>query len=160
MAESSSNKKDYGAVVENALLQLEQEGKNQTIQNVIAITGGSRRDIAPAVRETKDRLADRLKREMVAPEMPEEVEQTMRDVWTLAHELASSDFRKLQAANQAEFEAQNSRVVELEELLVKTKIEMKDWRSKAIMANSHADVFEKQLRECRKLLKSAEARLA
>ncbi len=36
MTELSWNKKNYGAVVKNALLQLERDGKNQTVQNVIA----------------------------------------------------------------------------------------------------------------------------
>ncbi|WP_306752393.1 DNA-binding protein [Paracoccus actinidiae] len=70
----TSAKKDYEAVVETAIKELTALGEEISVKEVIKLTGGSRRDIAPAVSRVKNRLRRRERRIWSAPDIPAAVQ--------------------------------------------------------------------------------------
>ncbi len=152
--------KDHVAVAERAILQLEAEGAKPTVAEIIKLTGGSRREMAPAIREAQDRLEEKRKRLMAVPEMPVDLAALADDIWTRAYELCSKDFETLQNATLAECARQIARVKETEALLACAEVDAESWQKRAETAEFHASEMKARVSMLEVAIEVAEALLA
>ncbi len=152
--------KDYGKLVERAILEIQAGGRKPTVANVLHVTGGSKRDIAPAFREAQKRLREQEERRTAIPDMPTELVVLAHDLWVHAYEHSSADFRILQHASHAECQRLEKNVLETEALLATAEIDAETWQGRAEAAEAHADELEARLSTLDTALKVCEARLS
>lgn len=153
-------KKDYIALAETAILQLEEQGISPSIAKVREITGGSNRDVLPAYRQAIDRLQERRDRDLKAPAMPAELEHKLSELWPLAYECASREFRPLVRIAEGEKERAQTRVLEIEKLVSEVELEMEDWQLRTEIAEDLVAKLERKNSELRHEFEKAEVRLA
>ena len=158
---SNSSKKDYIALAETAILQLEEQGISPSIAKVREITGGSNRDVLPAYRQAIDRLQERRDRDLKAPAMPAELdEHKLSELWPLAYDCASREFRPLVRVAEGEKEKAQTRVLEIEKLVSEVELEMEDWQLRAEKAENLVAKLERKNSDLRHEFEKAEVRLA
>ena len=158
--ETTKKTKDYVAIAERAITQILADGEKPTVAKVIAITGGSKRDFAPAFREAQERLREKEERRMAAPEMPADLVTAAHDLWVMSYEHASSDFQRLQVTTLEERDRWKESLLETEGLLATTEIEAEALEVRAKDAEAREVVLIKRVAKLELDLRVAHERLA
>jgi hypothetical protein len=158
-------KSDRPAAIE-ALLRshrAENPGTWPRYQEVLSAVGGSERDFAPLMRETKQRI---LSEELVLtqpPELPDDLEDAAKrfvtECWRQATTLADSNAAELQRDRQADWLAMDEERSEMDAMVGRLVDERDAERARADDAEGREDALREELECERAAREEAETRL-
>lgn len=156
-----SGERSLDARVEKAYLQIEAEkdGKAPTHEEIRKITGGSYRDLGPAIKRVRAGLAERREIAAKTPKMPEEVREKLDAVWQVACQMADAAATKVlqeRAAERADWAAERDQFLEA---LGAVEDERDAARAEAEAAQAQVTELDQALAASEKALHEANARL-
>jgi len=132
-------------------------------QDVLSAVGGSERDFAPLMRETKQRLLSEELTLTQLPELPDDLEDAAKrfvtECWRQATALADSNAAEIQRARQADRRAMDEERSELDAMVGRLVDERDAERVRADDAEGRAAALREALEHERAAREEAETRL-
>lgn len=105
--------------VAKAFDDLDKQGRKATLSAVQEMTGGSFRDVTPAVREVKAAREARLEAARAVPEMPEAVAEAASVLWETAYRLADDVAASERRGHAEVVSGLTDQVAEMQEIAAK-----------------------------------------